>query len=50
VKNLSLTRISIDWQTAVLDGEMLNTAGKVLGRLRMNCTPQSMDDVPAPKF
>lgn len=50
LKNLALTRISIDRQTAVLDGEMLNIANKVLGRLRMNCTPQSMDDVPAPKF
>jgi hypothetical protein len=50
LKNLALTRISVDRQTAVLDGEMLNIAGKVLGRLRMTCTPQSMDDVPAPKF
>lgn len=50
LKNLALTRISVDRQTAVLDGEMLNIAGRVLGRLRMNCTPQSMDDVPAPKF
>jgi hypothetical protein len=50
LRNLALTRISIDRQTAELEGEMLNIAGRVLGRLRMNCTPQSMDDVPAPKF
>ena len=50
LRKLALTRISIDRQTAVLDGEMLNIAGNVLARLRMTCTPQSMDDVPAPKF
>ena len=50
LKQLALTRLSIDRQTAALDGEMLNIAGKVLGRLRMTCKPQSMDDVPAPKF
>lgn len=50
LKNLALTRLSIDRQTAVLEGEMLNIANTVLGRLRMNCVPQSVDDVPAPKF
>lgn len=50
LKQLATTRLSIDRQTAVLDGEMLNIAGKVLGRLRMTCNPQSVDDVPAPKF
>ena len=50
LRNLALTRISVDRQTAALEGEMLNIAGRVLGRLNMTCTPQSMDDVPAPKF
>ncbi len=50
LRNLALTRISVDRQTAALEGEMLNIAGRVLGRINMTCTPQSMDDVPAPKF
>lgn len=50
LRNLALTRISVDRQSAALEGEMLNIAGQVLGRLAMTCAPQSMDDVPAPKF
>ncbi len=50
LKKLAMTRLSIDRQTGGLEGELLNIEGNVLGRLRMECTPQSMDDVPAPKF
>jgi len=50
LKKLALTRISIDRQTGGLEGELLNIEGSVLGKLAMQCTPQSMDDVPAPKF
>ncbi|KNZ32766.1 MAG: hypothetical protein AD742_10200 [Methylibium sp. NZG] len=50
LKKLAMTRLSIDRQTAELEGEMLNIEGNVLGKLRMKCTPTSMDDVPAPKF
>lgn len=41
LKNLALTRLSVDRQTGVLDGEILNIAGRGLGRLRMNCRPRS---------
>jgi hypothetical protein len=50
LRKLATTRISIDRQTGGLEGEMLNIEGNVLGKLTMQCTPQSMDDVPAPKF
>ena len=50
LKKLALTRLSIDRQTGGLDGELLNIEGNVLGKLKMQCTPQSMDEVPAPKF
>jgi hypothetical protein len=50
LKQLAMTRLSIDRQTAQLDGEMLNIEGRILGKLKMTCTPTSMDDVPAPKF
>jgi hypothetical protein len=50
LKKLAATRLSIDRQTAALEGELLNVEGGVLGNLQMSCVPQSMDDVPAPKF
>ncbi len=50
LKKLAMTRLSIDRQTAELEGELLNIEGNVLGKLRMKCNPTSMDDVPAPKF
>lgn len=50
LKKLSLTRLSVDRQTGKLDGELLNVAGRVLGKIQMDCTPQSMDEVPQPKF
>jgi len=50
LKNLTLMRRSIDRQSAKLAGEMLNIAGKVLGRLSLTCKPQSMDEVAKPKF
>lgn len=50
LKKLAMTRLSIDRQTAALEGELLNIEGNVLGKLSMTCKPQTMDDVPAPKF
>jgi len=49
-KRLAETRLSIDRQTAVLQGELLNADGDLLGNLRMDCQPVSPDDLPAPKF
>ena len=50
LKKLATTRLSVDRQTAALEGEMLNVEGEVLGNIRMECVPKSMDDAPAPKF
>ncbi|MDZ7855649.1 hypothetical protein [Sphaerotilus sp.] len=50
LKRLAETRLSIDRQTAVLQGELLNAEGDLLGNLRMDCQPVSPDDLPAPKF
>jgi hypothetical protein len=50
LKKLALTRLSIDRHTGGLEGELLSIEGNVLGKLTMQCTPQSVDDVPAPKF
>lgn len=50
LKRLAETRLSIDRQTAVLQGELLNADGDLLGNLRMDCQPISPDDLPAPKL
>jgi hypothetical protein len=50
LKRLAVTRLSVDRQTAELEGEMLNVEGEVLGTMKMACEPKGMEDVPAPKF
>ena len=50
LKKLATTRLSVDRQTAALEGEMLNVEGEVLGTIKMTCEPKGMEDVPAPKF
>jgi len=50
LKRVAETRLSIDRQTAVLSGELLNADSDLLGNLRMDCQPVSPDDLPAPKF
>lgn len=50
LKKLATTRLSVDRQTAELEGEMLNVEGEVLGNIKMACDPKGMEDVPAPKF
>lgn len=47
---LQTVRLSIDRQTAELEGELLDGRPELIGRLRMRCEPKSSDDVPAPKF
>jgi hypothetical protein len=49
-RELQTARISIDRQTAALEGEMRDAADRVLGRLAMRCEPTSNDTVPEPKF
>ena len=50
LKQLQTVRLSIDRQSADLEGEMLDGRGDLMGRLRMRCTPKTNDDIPAPKF
>lgn len=50
LKRLHEVRLSIDRQTAVLDGELVDGAGASLGSIRMTCTPMKPEDAPAPKF
>jgi hypothetical protein len=47
---LQTVRLSIDRQSADLEGELLDGKGDLMGRLRMRCDPKSNDDIPAPKF
>jgi hypothetical protein len=47
---LQTIRLSVDRQTAALEGEMRNGAGALLGRLSMRCEPKNNDTVEAPKF
>jgi hypothetical protein len=47
---LQTVRLSIDRQTAELEGELLDGKAELIGRLRMRCEPKSNDDVPVPKF
>lgn len=50
LKRVAETRLSIDRQTAELQGELLNADGDLLGNLRMDCRPVKSDELPAPKF
>lgn len=50
LKQLKTVRLSIDRQSAELEGEMLDGKGDLMGRLRMRCDPKTNDDIPAPKF
>jgi hypothetical protein len=50
LKRLHEVRISVDRQTAALEGQMLDGKGESLGKLAMTCTPKTNEDVPAPKF
>jgi hypothetical protein len=49
-RELQTARISIDRQTAALEGDMRDGADRVLGRLTMRCQPQDNDTAPEPKF
>jgi hypothetical protein len=50
LKRLHEVRLSVDRQTAALEGQMLDGKGESLGRLAMKCNPKTNEDVPAPKF
>ena len=50
LKNLHAIRMSVDRQSAVLEGELRDGAGDIIGRIAMRCTPGNNDTVPEPKF
>lgn len=50
LKRLHEVRISVDRQTAKLEGQLLDGKGESLGKLAMNCSPKTNEDAPAPKF
>ena len=47
---LHLVRLSVDRQTAALEGEMRDGAGAQLALLAMHCDPKDNSTVPEPKF
>ncbi len=50
LKNLHAIRISVDRQSAKLDGDLRDGSGQPLGRLSMVCEPRDNESVEAPKF
>lgn len=50
LKKLATIRLSIDRQSGELEGELLDHDDNLLGNLEMACEPQSMDEVPEPRF
>jgi hypothetical protein len=50
LKKLHTIRMSVDRQSAALEGEMLDGAGANIGRLAMRCEAQNNDTAPEPKF
>ena len=49
-KRLATIRISVDRQTAELEGELLDFNDDSLGTIAMNCKPLTADDMPEPQF
>lgn len=50
LKRLNQIRLSLNRQTGVLEGKMLNEEDELLGSFTMQCTSKSEQDVGAPKF
>jgi hypothetical protein len=50
LRQLQTVRISVDRQTAALEGDMRDVNDRSIGRLKMRCTPSDNDSVPEPKF
>jgi len=43
-------RISVDRQSAALEGDMRDINDRSLGHLKMRCKPSDNDSAPEPKF
>ena len=49
-RQLQTVRISVDRQSAALEGDMRDINDRSLGRLKMRCKPSDNDSAPEPKF
>jgi hypothetical protein len=50
LRELQTVRISVDRQSAALEGDMRDVNDRSIGRLKMRCTPSDNDSAPEPKF
>jgi len=50
LRELQTVRISVDRQSAALEGDMRDINDRSLGRLKMRCTASDNDSAPEPKF
>jgi hypothetical protein len=50
LRELQTVRISVDRQTAALEGDMRDIDDRSIGHLKMRCTPSNNDSAPEPKF
>ena len=50
LRELQTVRISVDRQTAELEGDMRDLNDRSIGRLKMRCKPSDNDSAPEPKF
>jgi hypothetical protein len=50
LQKMHSVRLSVDRQSAALQGEMRDGQGTILGRLKMKCQPKDNDSVESPKF
>jgi hypothetical protein len=50
LRELQTVRISVDRQTAALEGDMRDVNDRSIGRLKMRCKPSDNDSAPEPKF
>jgi len=50
LQKLKTVRVSVDRQTAALEGEMIDGAGRQVARMSMRCDPRTNDTVQPPKF
>lgn len=50
LKKLRTVRMSVNRQTAALEGDMRDNGGSSVGRINMTCEPSDNESVPEPKF
>jgi hypothetical protein len=50
LKRLATIRLSVDRQSAELEGELLDFNDDLLGTIEMACTPLKPDEMPEPRF